>query len=68
MRELLRRGGLVRLWEYIEILYKDIVIFVELVVEGKIYIVISIERKKRIFFDYFILFFEKVGNIDIFKM
>lgn len=68
MRELLRRGGLVRLWEYIEILFKDIVIFVELVVEGKIYIVISIERKKRIFFDYFILFFEKVGNIDIFKM
>lgn len=68
MRELSRRGGLVRLWEQIEILHKDTVISAELAVEGKIYTVISTDRKKRISFDYFTPLSEKVGNIDTLKM
>lgn len=68
MRELSRRGGLVRLWEQIEILHKDTVISAELAVEEKIYTVISTERKKRISFDYFTPLSEKVGNIDALKM
>lgn len=48
-----------RLWEQIEILHKDTVISAELAVEGKIYTVISTERKP---------LSEKVGNIDTLKM
>lgn len=55
-----------RLWE--QILHKDTVISAELAVEGKIYSVISTERKKRISFDYFTPLSEKVGNIDTLKM
>lgn len=57
-----------RLLEHIEILPKDTVISAELAVEGKIYSVISTERKKRISFDYFTPLSEKVGNIDTLKM
>lgn len=55
-----------RLWE--QILHKDTVISAELAVEGKIYTVISTERKKIISFDYFTPLSEKVGNIDTLKM